>query len=34
MNCVEEMEDRQGDDDEDDNGNDDEEMEESVQKIK
>ena len=34
MNCVEEMEDRQGDDDEDDNGNDDEEMAESVQKIK
>ena len=34
MNCVEEMEDRQGEDDEDDNGNDDEEMEESVQKIK
>jgi len=33
MNCVEEMEDRQGEDDEDDNGNDDEEMEESVQKV-
>jgi hypothetical protein len=34
MNCVEEMEDRQGEDDEDDNGNYDEEMEESFQKIK
>jgi hypothetical protein len=34
MNCVEEMEDRQGDEDEDDNGNDDEEIEESVRKIK
>ena len=30
MNCVVEMEDRQGEDDEDDNGNDNEEMEESV----